>query len=809
MEKESKKHIFIPPVLAGVKMDAKSQKEIRSGNAIYKEGFTNNTTGEKFNAFVYYDEQAQKIKFSQENIPFIYRDLENYKHHFRHVLSTDIDRKNTTFYDVKTEIYNKRDVPQFTEIQVSALSRAIAKEKIDNRFEGDIVRAFQQTTLCQEKNINSFRDIQSLGDQIKADQVKKAQESQIFIPPVLAGVKMDAETQKEIRSGNAIYKEGFTNNTTGEKFNAFVYYSEKDNQLKFSRENPFPDIFSTDKERLEIIINQNFDGIYEIFPNNLKLKNEFLEKYNLSELVDDYNKLQTDRLELIKEKKYDSSESLCTQIELIKSDIAKTALSELEKLENSERSLDEKYRIILSDISKHGVEGINKHYYSNPKELDYVMDKYGLNNTYNEWGEQTNLYRRGSEVDIYNARNIMPILENKLKEEAGEALKKLGVQTKIEQPQEKKFSYPSFEEYKVKVPILQVAESLGYKIDEKSTSMRIQLRNDDGDLVLLSRGNANLYRNQKNELDKGSVVDFVKNRLDRFPAALGSKDWVEGVNKVLSGFMGVAYNFDETQKMFGLRETKVFNANDYPATPAKVTNLNYLIQERNLSPDTVKTFSPFIHMVGNLNNNYKNIGFPYTIPGEDQIRGYELRNYGTKEKGGFKGFTTGGDKVNAVWLANLAPDKADVKHIFFAESAIDAMSFYELNKHKFNMKDSVFVSTGGAIAQNQINNVIKEFPEAKIHGCFDADRAGQLYDISLACVAEKQTLTKILTPEGVQFKIGERSFEMKNEDISLANFEKQAGFKSSVEVHKPSTGKDFNEMLSKKNELNTVIKPKI
>lgn len=61
------------------------------------------------------------------------------------------------------------------------------------------------------------------------------------------------------------------------------------------------------------------------------------------------------------------------------------------------------------------------------------------------------------------------------------------------------------------------------------------------------------------------------------------------------------------------------------------------------------------------------------------------------------------------------------KHIYFAESALDAMSFYQLNANKIKLEESVFCSVGGYISPNQIKNTLSRYPQAKVHTCFDND----------------------------------------------------------------------------------------
>jgi hypothetical protein len=366
-----------------------------------------------------------------------------------------------------------------------------------------------------------------------------------------------------------------------------------------------------------------------------------------------------------------------------------------------------------------------------------------------------------------------------------------------------KNSLPTYDDYKNRVPILQVAENLGgYKKHFKSSRLRPQITNGE-EILLLTNSMPQLYRNQKNDNDKGTVIDFVKNRLDRFNVSGRSE--AEKINQVLSGFLGVDYNF-ETQlgKISKTEEIKKFSLREFSQTKPTVFNLPYLTEARALSAETIEKFLPYITLVGSQKSNFKNIGFPYSLPSEpDKITGFELRNYG------FKGFSAGGDKVNSVWLANLSVSKAITKDIYFAESAIDAMSFYDLNKSTKDFSRAMFVSTGGAITNQQIRGVINEFPQANIHTLFDNDRAGQLYNIQVAAVKAGINLSKVLTPDGVTFKANEREFTLKNENIDLKNFKKEAGLMGEqVRVHKPVGGKDFNEVLQKKNELNKIIKPR-
>lgn len=61
-----------------------------------------------------------------------------------------------------------------------------------------------------------------------------------------------------------------------------------------------------------------------------------------------------------------------------------------------------------------------------------------------------------------------------------------------------------------------------------------------------------------------------------------------------------------------------------------------------------------------------------------EITNFEMRNYDPIQNINFKGFCIGGDKSNSCWIANFVPFD-QVTDIYLFESAIDAMSFYEIN----------------------------------------------------------------------------------------------------------------------------------
>jgi hypothetical protein len=224
----------------------------------------------------------------------------------------------------------------------------------------------------------------------------------------------------------------------------------------------------------------------------------------------------------------------------------------------------------------------------------------------------------------------------------------------------------TFREYRDRVSILQVAEYLGYlPVKGKYTNARPVLRDASGDTILVKNPttpSVQLYWNLGSS-EHGSVIDFVKNNLNRF--AESGRNETDRMNNVLAKFAGVAY--DNTRYMNqSVSAQAVFRESDYRVIVPDVGMLDYLTDERRIGADTVKEFLPFIRVIEN--NGYKNVAFPFTIADTDnRVRGFEIRNRA------FKSFSAGGDKVNATWVADFSDNRSMVNQIFFFESAIDAI----------------------------------------------------------------------------------------------------------------------------------------
>jgi hypothetical protein len=357
--------------------------------------------------------------------------------------------------------------------------------------------------------------------------------------------------------------------------------------------------------------------------------------------------------------------------------------------------------------------------------------------------------------------------------------------------------------YKQHVSIIQLVESLGYTLNRSKGRYPKQYEHPNGDKVIIydnRNSPREAYFTRNNYGDKGSAVDFVKNRLSMFNVHYNS-EW-EGVLKVLSEYSNTSHTNDFTRQALKRKRNEPkskFDPGLFEVKSANLEDLSYLTYERNINEKTLNRFLPYIQTVRKKDRPYTNIGLPYKQPGKDQVVGYELVNFD------FKGHAPGSQRKDAVWMANMSHAPQLVNQVFIGESAIDAMSFYQLNQHKFNFEHAVFVSTGGNVLRNQARNILKAFPQAKINTLFDNDLSGKLYDIYLAGIKTNKELQIRKTEDAIQFELKKGIFEVPVDQLSLSRFERVTGIRSGIRPIK-AHGKDFNEMLQKRNESNVELK---
>ncbi len=368
----------------------------------------------------------------------------------------------------------------------------------------------------------------------------------------------------------------------------------------------------------------------------------------------------------------------------------------------------------------------------------------------------------------------------------------------------------TYDDYKSKISIIQVAMDLGYKYDSSKGRMKptFNLFDTDGkqiDSIVIV--NPNDSRNQgyfRHDGSRGDLISFIKENINSFPQTGLARNEIDAINRILGGMIGnMPYDylntFTKSNNIGG--EKKEFDRERYVIGDYDQSKMINLIHNmRGIDKDIINKFSPFISMIKDLNSshNYQNIAFPFVKPGSNEVVNYEIRGFGS-----FKSNTEGGDRSNAVWLADFAGNSLNVKQVYIGESPYDLMAFYQLNKNKFPMNDAVFASTGGAFSKNQIINLKDEYPNAKFNLCFDGDYAGKMYDIRVLCLLNDIPFKSLLKDDNVHIRLNsEKEIIIPLSKLSLKEFVKQSGVDSrNVQVHKsPDNFKDWNDVIKNKSE---------
>ena len=368
-------------------------------------------------------------------------------------------------------------------------------------------------------------------------------------------------------------------------------------------------------------------------------------------------------------------------------------------------------------------------------------------------------------------------------------------------------SYVSFQEMKPRVGIDDVAFSLGYKLNRQAGVGRyIELILPDGrgeklDTIVISHPQEKDRQRyfHRSTGKRGDVVDFIGENLNRFNK-YGRNQW-EVIGKVMGDFanMPIIDNHDRGYARGLGSLNPVFNPKRYTAQSLQ-GNMDYamgIFEDRGLSQETVRLFERHIAIVTDQKN--KNglpmIGFPYREPGfSSDLAGYELRG-----DRGFKGKAAGTNSTTAVWTAGIHSalnNPQMVRHVYFCESAYDAMSFYQANRAKIDLPHSAFASVGGALSNGQVSGLMSHYCMAKAVDCFDNDLPGRIYGMRMAALLDGKRLSVIQMGDNLRLEMEGKSFDMPVGKASVEEFGKHVKLSDRIGVMKPPVNyKDWNDVV--------------
>jgi len=361
----------------------------------------------------------------------------------------------------------------------------------------------------------------------------------------------------------------------------------------------------------------------------------------------------------------------------------------------------------------------------------------------------------------------------------------------------------NFKELKSRVGVDDIAYALGYRLDRKAgVGKYIELVLGEGrdrrDTIIVSN-----HRDKASQIffrrdgSKGDVVTLIRENLNSFIVS-GKNDW-QKVAKVMARFANIPEpEFREDREYVNSAKVNhVFDKSRYEVKPVDMERIPRIFSQRGIADETVRSLAPFLSLIRDKKNeNFDgyNIGFPYTESADSSIKGYEIRGMG-----GYKSKAAGTNSSTASWVADLSGGNNEaVKSVFFCESALDAMAFYQMNRTRLD-NNIALVSLGGTFSDGQINKAMERFPNARAFDCFDNDIAGRIYSLRLMALVENFPIKISKTENGLKVEAKEKAFEVDPERPLSA----QVGENISIRLKMgqwtpPKAFKDWNDCLMNK-----------
>ena len=364
----------------------------------------------------------------------------------------------------------------------------------------------------------------------------------------------------------------------------------------------------------------------------------------------------------------------------------------------------------------------------------------------------------------------------------------------------------NFKDLKTKVGVDDIAYYLGYRLDRSAGVGRyieMVLPDTTGhkDKLIIKNPKEKAAQTyfRRNGAKGGDVVSLIRENLNSFHES-GRNEW-EIIGKVMARFANEPipdYGDSLYLAKAGYSDNRVFDPKLYETKEigSDLSEVMAFFAQRGINEETVAVFAPFIRQIrDSCHTTYKqfNIGFSYTEAGKDKVVGYEIRGFGS-----FKSKAAGTNSTTGAWIADLSQggEPADIRNVYFAESAYDIMAFYQLNHLRLDAAHSVFVSLGGTFSDGQVKGIMSHYSEAKAMDCFDNDLAGRIYGIRMAALLEGIRMNIHKEDSEVKITIGDKNFNIPNDQLSIRELRKHVHIRYNVGEWKAAENyKDWNDQL--------------
>lgn len=309
----------------------------------------------------------------------------------------------------------------------------------------------------------------------------------------------------------------------------------------------------------------------------------------------------------------------------------------------------------------------------------------------------------------------------------------------------------TFQKIKEQVELPELLSHFGYNLKKGEHLGKGKWHVFEGDdtlVVFKGRGGDWMYFNAQDDRDKGSVIDWMKNRVssDRITgiAQLPGRNLWQSVNDHFRAYLNLP---EEQRPQLNLPPTAETAPGEkfhsiYTQHCRPLENTAYL-EGRGITKSTIdnpqfagRILNQFytVQKEGMPAKTYVNTAFPAYHEG--RVVGLELKGEG------FKGQAPESQFTRSLWLSKLPEGRPAV--LVVSESALDALSYAQLHPGE----SALYASTAGTLTQNKIFELKRLLSEERIPGiraAFDNDTQGHHFDTRLlAGMASEQNPMKVV-----------------------------------------------------------------
>ena len=310
----------------------------------------------------------------------------------------------------------------------------------------------------------------------------------------------------------------------------------------------------------------------------------------------------------------------------------------------------------------------------------------------------------------------------------------------------------TFQKIKEQVELPELLTHYGYNLkkgEELGKGKWHVFEGDDTLVVFKGRGNDWMYFNSHDDRDKGSVIDWMKNRVNSGRIVGIAQQPDRNVWQTVNDHFRAYLNLPEDQRpkleLPPISQTapgEKFHS-IYTKDCRPLENTAFL-ESRGITKSTIDN-PQFAGRILNQLHTVQKEGMPAKTFVNTAFPAYhEGRVVGLELKGeGYKGQAPESEFSRSLWLSKL-PEGRPAAHMVVAESALDALSYAQMHPGE----KALYASTAGVLTQNKIFEMKRLMGEERIpsiRAAFDNDTQGHHYDTRLlAGFASEQNSMKVV-----------------------------------------------------------------